>query len=108
MLVHQHGGKYVIRKPRIDMSKDIISLKQYVEELYSGKVIISNLIGRTDNGKANLTIKHFNEKLSSLKIPIMDNSNITPNYLGKKGLHLSSPYGTTRLASNLLNLLKNL
>ena len=57
------------------MLLEIIQLKQYIETTYSA--IISNIIGRTDIAKANLTIRQFNDELSKLKIPLMDNSNIT-------------------------------
>ena len=91
-----------------DMLAETIKLKQYIESTSSAKVIISNIIGRTDNGKANFTIRQFNDKLSKLNIPIMDNSNITSKYLGKRGLHLTSPYGAGRLAMNIINLIQGL
>ena len=75
-----------------EMLVDTMELKQYVENTYYSKVIVSNIIGRLDDGKANKTIRHFNEKLSKLDIMIMDNSNITSKYLGKRGLHLASPH----------------
>ena len=102
------GTNDSITKPSETMLSDIIQLKQYIESTYKTCVIISNLIGRTDDGKANFTIRNFNQKLSNLKIPIMDNSNITSKYLGSKGLHLSSPYGTGRLVTNLIHLIRRL
>ena len=91
-----------------DMLTEILQLKHYIEARYSAKVIISVLIERSDDGKANFTIKNFNKKLSNLKIPIMNNSNITSKYLGKKGLHLTSPHGSGRLAMNLISLIRKL
>ena len=89
-----------------DMIMEIMQLKQYIEMSFSAKVIISNIIERIDDGNANLTIKRFNEKLSILKVTIMDNSNITSKYLGKRGLQLTSPHGSGRLAMNLISLIR--
>ena len=77
-----------------EMINEMIILKQNIQKSYGSRVIVSNIIGRTDNGKADLTGKHFNEKLSKLEVEVMDNSNVTSKYLGKQGLHLTSPYGT--------------
>ena len=85
---------------------NILSLKHAVEKaLPYCKVILSSLTPRLDNGKANLTIKHFNDHLKQLKVEVMDNINITSNDLGKKGLHLSKG-GKAKLASNIVNALK--
>ena len=78
------------------------------ENTYSWNVVISNIIVRTDNGKAILTGKRFNEKLSRLKVQVLDHSYITSNYLGRKGLHLTSLYGSAKLAKNFLVSLRNL
>ena len=102
------GTSDSVYKPSENMLTDIIKLKQYVENTYGSSVIISNLITRVDNAKADFTIKSFNRKLSNLKIPIMDNANITSNFLGRKGLHLSSPNGTSMLAKNLISLIRGL
>ena len=71
-------------KPSTEMINDIIRLKQNIETTYKSDVIISNIIDRTDNGKASVTLTRFNEKLSNLIIRVLDNSNITHNYLGQK------------------------
>ena len=106
LLLHVGTSDSVFRDSE-SMLIDIIKLKQYIES--SGtKVIISNIIDRSDNGKASITIKRFNEKLSKLKIPIMDNSNITSKYLGRKGLHLAARHGTGKLAMNLISLIRGL
>ena len=90
-------------KPSTEMIYDIIRLKQNIETTYSSDVIISNIIDRTDNGKASLTSIGFNEKLQTLKIRVLDNSNITNYYLGQKCHHLTSPYGTVRLAKKFID-----
>ena len=85
---------------------NILSPKHAIEKaLPYCKVILSLLTPRLDNGKANLSIKHFNDHLKQLNVEIMANTNITPNDLGKKGLHLSKG-GKGKLASNIVNALK--
>ena len=100
------GTNNSITRTSEEMLVDTMELKQYVENTYHSKVIISNIIGRLDDSKANITIRHFNEELSKLDITIMDNSSITSKHLGKRGLHLTSPHGSGRLAMNLINLIR--
>ena len=45
--------------------------------------------------------------LISLNVPIVDNKNISRKHLGYKGLHLNS-YGSSRLAMNLISVIKKL
>ena len=71
------------------------------------KVILSTPTIRSDNGKADLTIRKTNKHLKELKIEIVDNSNITFKDLGKKGLHLSN-VGKSKLCRNLINKLKEM
>ena len=64
---------------------DLLALKNAIERaLPKCKVILSSLTPRLENGKANLTIKHFNDHLNQLKVEVMDNTNMTSNDLGKK------------------------
>ena len=107
VILHVGTNDTVIRTSD-DMIVEIKQLKQYIEISFSSKVIISNIIERIDDGKANLTIKRFNEMLSILKVTIMDNSNITSKYLGKRRLHLTSSHGSGRLAINLISLIRKL
>lgn len=82
---------------------NILKLKLFIEtNLPSCTVIISTPVIRQDNVKANLTIIRLNSLLRQLNIPIVDNSNIDTQHLGKKGLHLSNR-GTGRLALNLIS-----
>ena len=71
------------------------------------KVIISNVINRTDDGKASLTVENLNNHLNSLKLDIVDNSAIGKECLGKKCLHLTKR-GTGKLAINFINKIRNL
>ena len=87
---------------------EILSVKHRVEkQLPFSKVIISSPIVRTDNGKADLTIRKFNQHLKQLNIDIIDNSNINQQDLGRKGLHLSKR-GKSKLTKNIKTKLNNL
>ena len=87
---------------------DLLALKTEILKIHTGcQVVISTPITRTDNGKATLTIRTVNAHLNQLKIVKMDNSNITAQDLGKKGLHLSQK-GKSKLSNNLINLIEKL
>lgn len=87
---------------------ELLQLKHRIERtLPNTEVIISSLITRSDDGKANITIKKVNRHLNQLKINIMDNDNITHQDLGKKGLHLSK-FGKAKFAKNLINKMKEI
>ena len=86
----------------------LLELKRYIESKeYDIKVTISCPIVRSDNGLANLKIFHLRNKLKSANISIIDNENINYEYLGKKGLHMSSK-GITRLAMNFIGFIRRL
>ena len=65
----------------------------------------SKLIVRTDNTKANTTIRKTNRLIKEFQIQTVDNSNISDKYLGKRGLHLNQE-GHTVFASNLLHAIR--
>ena len=71
------------------------------------KVTISNIIYRSDNGKASLTVKTVNDHLEALNIDIVDNRNIGGNCLNNSGLHLNST-GYGKLAINFIKKMKTL
>ena len=86
-----------------DVINNILQLKHYVEsKLPKCVVYISSPTVRTDNLKANTILKNVTGKLKRLQIPIMDNSNIQPEQLGKKGSHLNSRGNAKRISSHLL------
>ena len=86
----------------------LLALKHTVENLLpESHVVISSLITRIDDGKANLTINKVNKHLKELKIDLLDNSNITYRDLGKKGLHLSK-HGKDKYVKNVVKKIKNL
>ena len=54
------------------------------------KVIVSNIIYRSENGKASITVKNVNDHLDALNIDVVDHMNIGGNCLNNSGLHLNS------------------
>ena len=81
---------------------NMLSLKSFIEKtLPQSKVCISNVVKRTDNGKATLTVKTVNEHLSALQLDTVDNSNINVTGLNRGGLHLNET-GTGKLAVNFI------
>ena len=81
----------------------ILNLKTFIQNsLPKCKVIISNVINRTDDGKASVTLENLNNHLNTLKLDIVDNSTIGKECLGNKGLHLTKR-GTGKLAINVIN-----
>ena len=88
--------------------RKLFELKNFVmSELPYCKVIFSGLISRFDKAKPQLTVERVNERLVNSGLQIIDNSNITRQHLGKRGLHMN-PHGTGKLAVNLIKVLKTL
>jgi lysophospholipase L1-like esterase len=86
---------------------DILMLKSFVEsQLSRCKVIISTVIKRIDNGKAQLTLSRLNNQLKELNIDLIENDNIDANCLSGDGLHLSA-LGTGKLAINFINKMRS-
>ena len=69
--------------------------------MYKSKVCIWNLVKRTDNGKATLTVNKVNEHLPALQLDIVDNLNINVTGQNRGGLHLNKT-GAGKLAANLI------
>ena len=91
-----------------DILNRILSLKNFIEKLRPKcKVIISNIIYRSGNGKASLTVKNVNNHLDALNIDIVDNRNIGGNCLTNSGLHLNRT-GYGKLAINFIKKMKTL
>ena len=84
----------------------LLNLKKFIKHtLPESNVVISNLITRTDNVKASLTVIKANEHLHDLQMDFMDNGNITSNELNKGGLDLN-PRGLGKLAINFIRRIK--
>ena len=80
----------------------LLSLKHKLEKcLPKTEVVLSSLIQRNDDGKADLSVRKVNEHLKQLKINLLDNSNINHKYLGKKGVHLSKA-GKAKFSRNIM------
>ena len=86
---------------------NLLSLKSFIEKtLPQSKVCISNIVQRTDNGKATLTVNKVKEHLSALQLDIVDNANINVTSLNHGGLHLNKT-GTGKLAVNFIKKIKS-
>ena len=84
----------------------MLTLKSFIEKtLPKSKVCISNLVKRTGNGKATLTVNKVNEHLSALQLDIVDNSNINVTGLNCGRLHLNKT-DTGKLAVSFIKKVK--
>ena len=73
--------------------------------LSESNVVISNLITRTANSKASLTVIKTNEHLHGLQMDVIDSGNINSNELNRGGLHLNSR-GFGKLAISFVRRIK--
>ena len=73
--------------------------------LRESNVVISNLITKTDNDKASLTVIKTNEHLHGLQMDVIDNGNINSNEVNRGRLHLNSR-GFGKLAINFIRRIK--
>ena len=69
------------------------------------RIIISQPVRRTDNGKTTVTLNNLNKLLAEFDVDKIDSSNIDVSCLGKRGLHLNN-MGTGKLALNFIKFLK--
>ena len=63
---------------------------------------ISTLTLRTDDGKAQITVRQLTKHILQLKIDTINNNNINVRHLGGKGLHLNQS-GSNLLSKNFVN-----
>ena len=90
-----------------DIYNDLISLKANIEDkIPSCQVVISCLIRRSDNVKANKTAEKVNNFIKLAKLKFIDNGNITDKHLGRRGLHLNHN-GNIIFAKNLLHAIRS-
>ena len=68
-------------------------------------IILSSPLVRADNTTGSAIQKNLKVKMRNLYLPCLDNSNITHDYLSKKGLHLNE-HGTKKMAKNIISLIK--
>ena len=103
------GTNSSVNETSRDILNEILSLKNLIEKLRPKcKVIVSNIIYRSDNGKDFLTvILNLNDHLDALSIDVVDNRNIGGNCLTNSGLYLNST-GYAKLAINFIKKMKTL
>ena len=102
------GSNNAMSMPADEILSNLIGLKNHIEKLLPEcNVVISQPILRIDNMDASATMNELIRYINNLDIKIMDNSNISREYLGQKDLHLSM-YGTKRLAMNIINWIRGL
>ena len=103
VIIHPGSNNATTDTPQMIVDK-LITLKQNIEgSLPKYRVFISNLIVRTDNTKANSTIRKTSRLIKKLQIQTVDNSSISEKHLGKRRLHLNQE----GIASNLLHAIRN-
>ena len=82
---------------------NLLKLKALVRDsLPTCRVFISTPTLRTDDGKAQITVRQLTKHLLQLKIDTINNNNINVRHLGGKGLHLNQS-GSNLLSKNFLN-----
>ena len=86
--------------------EDILALKFFFEtKMPDCKVIISNLVKRTDNIEPISAVEKVIELLFKLQLHVIDNSNIGTQELSFRWLHLNSK-GSGKLAVNFIKKIK--
>ena len=87
--------------------EEIKNLKLYIESvLPKVRLYLSCPIVRTDNNRANLSLREVDLYMKSLNYSVK-NDNIDNTCLGRKGLHLNLK-GSGRLAINFISLMRRL
>ena len=82
---------------------NLLKLKALVRDsLPTCRVFISTPTLRTDDGKAQITVRQLTKHLLQLKIDTINNNNINVRHLGGKGLHLNQS-GSNLLSKNFVN-----
>ena len=112
ILRHKHeyiilhvGTDDALKLPPNEILNKILELK--TEEINKDcKVIISTPTYFCDNRKAGNTVNELTNMLINLNVPIVSNKNISWKHLGYTGFHLNS-CGSSRLAMNLISVIKN-
>ena len=82
---------------------NLLKLKALVRDsLPTCRVFISTPTLRTDDGKAQITVRQLTKHLLQLKIDTINNNNINVSHLGGKGLHLNQS-DSNLLSKNFVN-----
>ena len=105
LMLHVDPNNTVSDSSKVTLKK-INSLISYNKINNPGfRIIISQPVRRTDDGKATLTLNKLNKLLAELDADKIDDINIDVSCLEKSGLHLKS-IGTGKLALNFIKFLK--
>ena len=108
VLILHVGTNDAVSKTSDVILDEILDLKKHVENVVPGiNVVISKMIMRSDNIKANILLGNVNTKLIKLGVPLLDHSNILCSDLGRKGLHLNE-VGTKKLALNIISFIRKM
>ena len=103
-----HIGTNILNLPPNEILDKILELRKKIEHINKDcKAIISTPNYPFENRKAGNTVNELTNMLINLSVPIVENKNISRKDLGYKGLHLNS-YGSSRLAMNLISVIKKL
>ena len=107
-IILQIGSNDSPSKTCDEIANEILNLKSFIHSaLPNAKVFISCPVIRTDNKKANNTLRELDTVLKNTTKDIVTNDNIDSTCLGKRGLHLN-PKGSGRLAINFISLMRRL
>ena len=87
---------------------NLLKLKALLKDsLPTCRVFISTPTLRTDDGKAQITVRQLTKHLLQLKIDTINNNNINVRHLGGKGLHLNQS-DSNLLSKNFLNAIEEI
>ena len=107
-IILQIGSNDSPSKTCDEILDEILNLKAFIHSaLPNARVFISCPVIRTDNKKANNTLRELDIILKNTTKDIVINDNIDITCLGKRGLHLN-PKGSGRLAINFISLMRRL
>ena len=108
VILHVGTNNTTSRQEPETIVNSIIRLKRYIEaHLNECTVIVSSLLMRDDDHRANDNVNSVNSLLNNLNIAIILNDNIYREHLGWKGLHLNKR-GLGRFASNFKSRIRGL
>ena len=99
------GTNNLVNETSKNILNGMFSLKNLIEKLCPAcKVIVLNIIYRSDNGKASFNMRHVKDHMDALNL-VVDNRDIGENYLNNSGLLLNSTkHG--KLAINFIKKMK--
>ena len=89
-----------------EIMEKLVQLKEYIlSRCPAAKLVFSTVIDRYDDMGAAKVVRDLYSKMMHLDTPLIDNSNIIRDHVGRRGLHLNFG-GSAKLASNFINMLQ--